>query len=68
MQVRNPNSPGVEAYRALCSILLLSSMQDSVKTLVVTSAIPGEGKSTVSSNLAIALAQRGKKVLLVEAD
>jgi succinoglycan biosynthesis transport protein ExoP len=68
MPVRNPNSPGVEAYRALCSILLLSSMQDSVKTLVVTSAIPGEGKSTVSSNLAIALAQRGKKVLLVEAD
>ncbi len=68
MPVRDPNSPGVEAYRALCSILLLSALQDSVKTLVVTSAIPGEGKTTVSSNLAIALAQRGKKVLLVEAD
>lgn len=66
--LRDPNSPGVEAYRALCSILLLSGMQDSVKTLVVTSAIPGEGKSTVSWNLATALAQRGKKVLLVEAD
>jgi capsular exopolysaccharide synthesis family protein len=65
---RDPLSPGVEAYRALCSIILLSSMQESVKTLVVTSAIPGEGKSTVSCNLAIALAQRGKKVLLVEAD
>jgi capsular exopolysaccharide synthesis family protein len=49
-------------------MIMLSSMQDSVKTLLVTSAIPGEGKSTVSSNLAIALAQRGKKVLLVDAD
>jgi polysaccharide biosynthesis transport protein len=68
LPIQDPNTPGVEAYRALCSILLLSSMQDSVKTLVVTSAIPGEGKSTVSWNLASALAQRGKKVLLVEAD
>jgi succinoglycan biosynthesis transport protein ExoP len=68
MPLRNPNSPGVEAYRALCSILLLSGLHDSVKTLVITSAIPGEGKSTVSCNLATALAQRGKKVLLVEAD
>jgi polysaccharide biosynthesis transport protein len=66
--LRDTNSPGRESYRALCSIIMLSSMQDSVKTLVVTSAIPGEGKSTVSSNLAIALAQRGKKVLLVDAD
>ena len=66
--VRDANSPGRESYRALCSMIMLSSMQDSVKTLLVTSAIPGEGKSTVSSNLAIALAQRGKKVLLVDAD
>jgi succinoglycan biosynthesis transport protein ExoP len=67
-QLRDPNSPGVESYRALCSIILLSSSQNAMKTLVITSAIPGEGKSTVSRNLAIALAQRGKKVLLVEAD
>jgi succinoglycan biosynthesis transport protein ExoP len=66
--IRDPNSPEVEPYRTLCSIILLSSIKDSLKTLVITSAIPGEGKSTVSCNLAIALAQRGKKVLLVEAD
>jgi succinoglycan biosynthesis transport protein ExoP len=66
--LQDSNSPGRESYRALCSIIMLSSMQESIKTLVVTSAIPGEGKSTVSSNLAIALAQRGKKVLLVDGD
>ncbi len=68
LPLRDPNSPGVESYRALCSIILLSSSQDSMKTLVITSAIPGEGKSTVSFNLATALAQRGKQVLLVDAD
>jgi succinoglycan biosynthesis transport protein ExoP len=68
MPHRDPNSPGVESFRALCSIILLSSSQNLMKTLVITSATPGEGKSTVSFNLATALAQRGKKVLLVDAD
>ncbi len=68
MPVQDSNSPAVESYRALCSIVLRSSVQNLSKTLVVTSAIPGEGKSTVSMNLAAALAQRGKKVLLVDAD
>ena len=68
LPIRDPSSPGAESFRALCSILLLSSIKESVKTLVITSAIPGEGKSTVSCNLAIALAERGEKVLLVEAD
>ena len=68
LQFRDPNSPGVEAYRALCSIILLASSQNVMKTLVITSATAGEGKSTVSYNLAIALARRGKKVLFVDAD
>jgi succinoglycan biosynthesis transport protein ExoP len=68
LQNPDPNSPAVEAYRALCSIILLSSNQNLMKILVITSATPGEGKSTVSMNLAAALAQRGKKVLLVDAD
>ena len=68
MPIQDSNSPAAESFRALCSVLLLSSFKDLIKTLVVTSAIPGEGKSTVSCNLAIALAQRGEKVLLVEAD
>lgn len=66
--LKDPNSPGVESFRALCSTIMFSSDQNAVKTIVVTSATPGEGKSTVSCNLATALAQRGRKVLLVDAD
>src|ERR1700682_4182375 len=66
--LREPNSPGGEAYRALCSAILLSSPGNCPQMLVVTSATPGEGKSTVSCNLAMTLAQRGRNVLLVDAD
>lgn len=55
---------GAEAYRSLCSLILLSSP----RVLVTSSALPAEGKSTVSCNLAIALAQHGRRVLLVDAD
>ncbi len=68
MPVPDPNAPGVESFRALCSIILLAAGRGAMKTLVVTSASSGEGKSTVSHNLASALSQRGKKVLLVDAD
>jgi capsular exopolysaccharide synthesis family protein len=64
----DPNCQGGEAYRALCSGILLSSFDDPPKVLVVTSALPGEGKSTVSCNLAMALARTDKQVLLVDAD
>jgi len=57
-------SQGIEAYRSLCSLILLSSP----RVLVTSSALSGEGKSTVSCNLAIALAQHGRRVLLVDAD
>jgi capsular exopolysaccharide synthesis family protein len=66
--MRQPNCAGAEAYRTLCSVLLLSTVEHPPKTIVVASAMPGEGKSTVSCNLAAALAQRGRKVLLVDAD
>ena len=66
--LREPGSPGVEAYRSLCSVLLLSAARHSTKTVVISSATPAEGKTTVSCNLATALAQRGRKVLLVDAD
>jgi capsular exopolysaccharide synthesis family protein len=68
MPVRDPNCPAGEAYRALSSVVLLSSLDNPPKVLVVTSAVPGEGKSTVSCNLATALAQGGRRVLLVDAD
>jgi capsular exopolysaccharide synthesis family protein len=68
ISVRERNCPGGEAYRALCSGILLSSLDNPPKVLVVTSALPGEGKSTVSCNLATVLAQGGRRVLLVDAD
>jgi capsular exopolysaccharide synthesis family protein len=68
ISITEPNSLGAEAYRSLCSILLLSSKRNPPRVLAVTSAMSGEGKSTVSCNLATALAQRGKRILLVDAD
>jgi polysaccharide biosynthesis transport protein len=62
------HGPEAEAYRALGSVILLSCLDNPPKVLVVTSAMPGEGKSTISCNLAAALAQRGRRVLLVDAD
>ncbi|MFM2081706.1 MAG: hypothetical protein RL380_397 [Verrucomicrobiota bacterium] len=59
----------VEAYRNIRSSLLYMATEGKrAKTIVVTSAIPSDGKSKSSSNLAITLAQTGSKVLLVDAD
>ncbi len=66
--VRDPKSISAEAYRNLRSSLLLSSIDNPPRTIVVTSAFPGEGKTTTAINVAIVLAQRGEKVLLVDAD
>ena len=68
VSIRDLNGAGAEAYRSLCSVILLSSVNNPPKVLVVTSAMPGEGKSTVACNLARAIAQRRKHVLLVDAD
>jgi capsular exopolysaccharide synthesis family protein len=57
-----------EAYQILQANLKFLQADTQLKTVVVTSALPGEGKSEVSSNLAAALAQVGKKVLLIDAD
>lgn len=56
-----------EAYRALRTSLLLSTA-NGLKSVVVTSAIPGEGKTAISVNLAVVLAQLGRQVLLVDTD
>ena len=63
-----PNSRTAEAFRVLQAKLPFLNPGDAVKTILVTSATRGEGKSTISSNLAVALAQRGSRVLLIDAD
>jgi succinoglycan biosynthesis transport protein ExoP len=57
-----------EAYRTLRSQLLLSRAGDAPRTLLITSAVPGEGKTVTAVNTAITFARRGRSVLLVDAD
>ena len=64
----DPKSNGAEAYRGMRSALLLSSIDNPPRVVVVTSAFPAEGKTTTALNLAVVLAQRNEKVLLVDAD
>lgn len=72
-----PNSPGLEgsaaspvnaAYRILQANLKFLSSDKPLKVITISSSVPKEGKSTVSANLALAMAQVGKRVLLVDAD
>src|ERR1700738_2450990 len=66
--IRDTKSVSAEAYRGLRSALLLSSIDHPPRLIVITSPFPGEGKTTTAINLAIVLAQRGERVLLVDAD
>ncbi|WP_372663099.1 CpsD/CapB family tyrosine-protein kinase [Cohnella sp.] len=64
----NPKSPVSEAYRSLRTNIQFSSIDSRIQTIMVTSASPGEGKSTTASNLAATYAQAEQKVLLIDAD
>ena len=66
-QIR-PQSQMAESYRALRTSLLLSNLGAPPKVIMVTSARPQEGKTTTSINTAIVLAQKGVRVLLMDAD
>ncbi len=66
-QVR-PQSQMAESYRALRTCLLLTSVGAPPKVILITSALPQEGKTTTSINTAIVLAQKGTRVLLIDAD
>ncbi len=66
---REPDSPAAEEYRKLKSLILMRTRDEFRNTLLVTSALSGEGKSITSANLAIMLARDyGQTVLLVDAD
>ena len=63
-----PRSGAAEAFRILRTKLQFLNPEVPLKTILITSAVPGEGKSTIASNLAITLAQTDKNVLLIDAD
>ena len=64
----NPRSPAAEAYRTLRTNLTFAALDKPIETLVVTSAAPGEDKSTVLANLAVTMAQGERRTILVDAD
>lgn len=64
----DPHSTSSEAFKALRTSVVFSTIDQQLKAIVVTSAELGEGKSRTAANLAIALAQAGHKTLLIDAD
>lgn len=61
-------SPRAESFRQLRTNLQFANVSGNAKTILVTSSLPGEGKSTTATNLAISLAQAGQTVCLIDAD
>lgn len=66
--VKNNEAPGVEAFLSIYSSIKIHSKLDFPKALLVTSTIPGEGKSLISCNVAAGFARHGRKTLLVDCD
>ena len=65
---RDPKSPVSEMFRTLRTNIQFMNADKQLKTLLITSTLPEEGKSWVAANLAITFAQAGKRVLIVDAD
>lgn len=64
----NPKSPISEQYRTIRTNLQFASVDQEIRTMLVTSSGPSEGKSMTASNVATVFAQQGKKVLLIDGD
>ena len=65
---KDPKSPISELFRTIRTNIQFMNANKKMKTLLVTSTFPGEGKSWVASNLAVTFAQAGKRVVLIDAD
>lgn len=63
-----PRSPESEAFRSVRTNIQFAGLDRPIKTILVTSAAPGEGKTMVASNLAVVMAQAGNRVVLLDAD
>ena len=64
----DPKSPISEVFRTLRTNIQFMNTKGKLKSILITSTLPGEGKSWVSANLAVTFAQAGKKVILIDAD
>lgn len=65
---KDPKSPISEIFRTLRTNIQFINTNKKIQTLLITSTLPGEGKSWIASNLAVTFAQTGKKVVLIDAD
>jgi capsular exopolysaccharide synthesis family protein len=68
VMLTEPHSPAAEAYRSLAANLQFAYSDRQLQTIGITSSAAGEGKSTTVANLAIALAQTGRRLIIVDAD
>jgi non-specific protein-tyrosine kinase len=68
IMLADPRSPAAEAYRTLAANLQFAYADRQLQTIGITSPAAGEGKSTTTANLAIALAEGGRRVIAIDAD
>ncbi len=68
ISIKEPHSPTAEAYRTLRTNVSYTGVDHPIRTILVTSSEPGEGKTTTLSNLAVAFAQNGKQVIVADCD
>jgi polysaccharide biosynthesis transport protein len=66
--VHKPRSSLAEAFRGIRTALFFSNQRGTVKVIQVTSPIPGDGKSTIAANLAVSIAQSGRRVCIIDCD
>jgi non-specific protein-tyrosine kinase len=66
--LKDPRSSAAEAFRTLRTNLIFAALEKPLQTVLVTSAAPEEGKSTTLANLAVVMAQGGRKTILVDCD